>query len=216
MVNSEPLSDCKMHDRKDSKEREILSLLDDDIMEMETELDWGAYPVSTLIIAERLSEFLRQLAIHFSQWDHVSTAALRLFTFEALGMRHTCCKMPEPPEFTPDEIIEIREEDHMMLALLDELVEEFTMELRSSGDSLDQFLGRYWVRRIEEVLDELNAARMTEEERKATEELDITWNTSSYKPESSPIPQLSLAEWIEDLEGRIDEILIESGGTGSP
>lgn len=192
VVHSARLPKYKIQYRKGSNEMEMVT------------------PKSTPIIVRRLSKFLRYLAIDFSQWAHVSTSALRLFTFEALGMRHTCCKMPRPPEFSPDEIVEIQEEDHIMLTLLDQLVEEFTIELRISGDSLDKFLGRYWVGRIEEVLDELNAARMTEEEIKAAEELGIKWETSSKVPRKMRRPRLSFAKEIEVLERRMDRILLES------
>lgn len=211
-VSSEPLTECKIHGN-DSTERELSSPLGSDILEIRRSIGWDSNS-RTPTTVRRLSEFLRHLAIDFCQWDHVSTAALRFLTFEALGMRHTCCTMPKPPELSPEEIVEMQEEDQTMLALLDGLVEEFTMELRNSGDSLERFLCRYWVGRIDKVLDELNAAKMTEEERKATEALRIKWEPSSNESETTPVRARSFAEEIEILEEEIDKILIESVRAG--
>lgn len=211
-VSSEPLTGGKIHGN-DSTERELSSPLGSDILEIRRSIGWDSNS-RTPTTVRRLSEFLRHLAIDFCQWDHVSTAALRFLTFEALGMRHTCCTMPKPPELSPEEIVEMQEEDQTMLALLDELVEEFTMELRNSGDSLDRFLCRYWVGRIDKVLDDLNAAKMTEEEREATEALGVEWETSSNESETTPVRARSFAEEIEMLEEKIDEILMESVRAG--
>jgi hypothetical protein len=161
-----------------------------------------------------LSGYLQQLAVDFSQWPHVTTAALRLLTFNALEMRHTCCRMPYPPEHSLEEIQEIQEEDHDRLSLLDDLVEEFTIELRDSQDVFEQFLVRYWVPRIEEVQIELDAMRMTADERLAAELVGIKWETpdadSTPDAESQPGSRiLSPAKKLERLMIDIDEIMAE-------
>ncbi|KAI3327144.1 hypothetical protein HD806DRAFT_550738 [Xylariaceae sp. AK1471] len=160
-----------------------------------------------------LSNFLQHLAVDFCRWSHVTTAALRLLTFEALEMRHTCCRIPYPPEHSQEEIREIQEEDREMLGLLDGLVEEFTTELRDSQDVFGKFLVRYWSRRIEEVLSKLHAREMTADERSAAEHIGVTWVTSGtksrrYKPKyRMPSPSEELQRFMNDMDGLMAEYI---------
>ncbi|KAL4892110.1 hypothetical protein BDV59DRAFT_202999 [Aspergillus ambiguus] len=75
---------------------------------------------------------------------------LRYFTFEKLGIKHTChWKYVQMDE---DEVEEIKQEERYNIATLGELLVEFNYKYKDSGLTLDKFLGGYWIDRMEEVL----------------------------------------------------------------
>ncbi|ETS81622.1 hypothetical protein PFICI_06624 [Pestalotiopsis fici W106-1] len=184
-----------------------------------------------------LSTYLQLLEVDFVKWDHVSLSALKVFTFEALELRHTCChklvksdnedipwKWKDVP-VCENEIDEIQEEDHELLGLLDDLVEEFVDELQSSGNSLQQFLIRYWAPRMEHVLEDLRAAKMSAEQVLAAEQVGVTWEDDSVddsvddsisesEDEYSYPPRPTRSERIEALIKQMDEIVAESSQSG--
>ncbi|KAI0151112.1 hypothetical protein BJ166DRAFT_535187 [Pestalotiopsis sp. NC0098] len=159
--------------------------------------------------AQRLSEFIRALQVDFAEWSHVRSSALRLFTFEALGIKHTC-RCGSPPQMpslseswyyteehinemqdddsdplnlleaspseprSEEDIKENQDDDSDLLDLLDALVKELIEELESSGDTFERFLTRYWVGRVEEALERLEAAKSSPEQAQAAEEAGIT------------------------------------------
>ncbi|KAI1857589.1 uncharacterized protein JN550_013158 [Neoarthrinium moseri] len=157
------------------------------------------------------SYFLRRLAVELTLWKHVSTSALRYFTFQALDLRHTCdCRKNGKP-YSDDEINEMHEEDRVSLGLLDELVDEFTTELHDSGDTFARFLNRYWVGRMETVLHDLEEAKMTADQVLAAEQVGVRWDTDSNGeggPSRPPPPTDS--EIVEGLINQINEIVAAS------
>ncbi|KAI0384961.1 hypothetical protein F5Y04DRAFT_202201 [Hypomontagnella monticulosa] len=113
---------------------------------------------------------------------------IRVLTFEALEVRHTCCQTVDtwhdegrwtkrhPLEgwrSYGEDFADIRDEDELLLNEVDELVSEFEDKFHSSGYSLADFLGGYWRERIEEVIREKNTRRLTEAEKEAAAELGI-------------------------------------------
>ncbi|KAI1867034.1 hypothetical protein JX265_007610 [Neoarthrinium moseri] len=157
------------------------------------------------------SYFLRRLAVELTLWKHVSTSALRYFTFQALNLRHTCdCRKNGKP-YSDDEINEMHEEDRVSLGLLDELVDEFTTELHDSGDTFARFLNRYWVGRMETVLHDLEEAKMTADQVLAAEQVGVRWDTDSNGEggPSRPSPPTD-SEIVEGLINQINEIVAAS------
>lgn len=186
-------------------------------VEKTSQMNSGDYQTGLRSCAYWLSGFLRALQIDFAQWSHVSSGALRFFTFKTLNLTHTChCGtffgMGFPRRNYSEEVIkEMQEEDHDLLHLLDGLVEEFVEELESSGDTFERFLTGYWVDRMEEIMEVLEAAQMSPEQLRAAEEIGVIWDddfVSECEDQRSSSPTLS--ERFGRLIGEIDEIVAES------
>ncbi|KAL5338928.1 hypothetical protein BJX70DRAFT_408388 [Aspergillus crustosus] len=84
------------------------------------------------------------------------SALLRLFTFERLGLTHTCHRVHSRGATRLDnaEISEIREEEAEMIEELDQLVREFDRKYDELSLGLEEFTTEYWIPRMEEVLAE--------------------------------------------------------------
>lgn len=110
-------------------------------------------------------------------------AAIRLITFDALGIAHTCrCGKNcwSDPEFDVEEIAEIQDEYAELLELLESLIEEFekhafeTFDKATDGiDSMITFWNSYWIRRMSEVHSELSRAGVAG--KIAAEDVGVVW-----------------------------------------
>lgn len=175
------------------------------------------YQTVLRVCAYWFADFLLELQVDFAQWDHVCAGALRFLTFEALGIRHTChCRQGKetgPPcqHYSEEVIREMQEEDHDSLHLLDELIEEFTEELKVSGDTFERLLTGYWADRVGEVLEDLKMSKMSPEQVRAAEEVGIIWDDDSVSAsQGQRSNRLTLSERLEALIDEIDEIVAES------
>ena len=117
--------------------------------------------------------------LRLQRWEHMCISALRLFTFEMLELRHTCCDMPYVLRYSPEEIAEIQDEDRATLDFLEELMEELTEAYRRRGFEFADFLVSYWAPRVDEVLTGLDAVRLTEAERHGAEHLGVRWSSNT-------------------------------------
>lgn len=84
---------------------------------------------------------------------------IRFETFEALGLKHTCCQSQSlrydenfAPRHEPEEIWEIREEACDLIQQLDQLVDDFLRSYEEHGESLSVFLTGHWRSRMAAVL----------------------------------------------------------------
>ena len=110
--------------------------------------------------------------------DWLLAEIIRFETFSKLGLTHTCrdmellCRNAGPHyERLTEEIKEIREEERLMIAQLDDLVVEFVAKYAELGVSLLEFFEGYWEDRMEEVLDE--SGSVDEEEVRRLAELGV-------------------------------------------
>ncbi|KAF3808250.1 hypothetical protein GCG54_00006869 [Colletotrichum gloeosporioides] len=113
---------------------------------------------------------------------------LRVCTFKALPIRHTCCYHWEYARYSSDfsdfdwgyrlveeeEVEEIREEDNNELALLENLLVEFESKIDEMGYPLATFFETYWIDRMREVLQEIQERTLLEDEVRGAERLGIT------------------------------------------
>ncbi|KAF0321106.1 hypothetical protein GQ607_011713, partial [Colletotrichum asianum] len=113
---------------------------------------------------------------------------LRVCTFMALPILHTCCCFWEQRRYSDDdsdfewevrvceedEMEEIQEEDINGLALLENLVTEFESKIDEMGCTLATFFETYWIDRMGQVLQEIQDRQFLEEEVQAAERLGIT------------------------------------------
>ncbi|KAL4879725.1 hypothetical protein BJY04DRAFT_192793 [Aspergillus karnatakaensis] len=80
------------------------------------------------------------------------SASLRFFTFEKLGLTHTCHGGAILPG--SEEVWEVREEESALIDLLEELVMEFEEKFDEFDVPLSEFIDDYWELRMDEVLQE--------------------------------------------------------------
>lgn len=136
------------------------------------------------------------------------SSAIRCLTFSALGITHTCCdqKLFEPVYLTDVEIDEIHEEQGHLLALLEELLEEFeprvTAVLSKSDrpDELIGFLEGYWLNRMTEVLESLDGDDISEEERQAARNIGVIWDDPQPLVSSNPYDKETIEYWYYELD----------------
>jgi len=90
---------------------------------------------------------------------------IRFETFEALGLKHTCCHWQPwrwfeafTPRCEPEEIWEIREEEYELIQQLDQLVDDFLRSYKERGESLSVFLIGHWRTRMAAVLTDAQPA----------------------------------------------------------
>ena len=102
--------------------------------------------------------------------------AIRFFTFDALGIRHTCCYLGEIGfwQEEEEEREELREEDRFRLQLLEELVAEFEEKYTELEVGLVEFFEGYWLQRMTEVLNE--PAQADEEDIRRLKDIGIVLN----------------------------------------
>lgn len=149
-------------------------------------------------IACKLFDTLRDLHVDFSQWEHACISALRIFTFEALGLRHTCCDLHLGARYSPEEVSAIRNEDEWGLELLEELMGDLVKEYRQRGMELEEFVISCWKLRMDEVLTEKASVQLTEEERRDAERIGVRWDThSDYFDEDE-----YMQEWLMEHKSR--------------
>ena len=112
----------------------------------------------TFIMIDCIMELLSEMVVAAdSVWQQISADLIRLFTFEELGLRHSCCrwhrgKVVEYED--PADISEIHSEDREKLEILEELLPEFETKQRELASPISQFLRGYWRLRMDEVLRE--------------------------------------------------------------
>lgn len=139
---------------------------------------------------DSVSEFIGRLPIilketHTNVTKVQMRSAVRYVTFETLGIRHTCCHAD--PYITyktrrPDEELdELRQEDHFLVARLENLVAEFEVELDQMGR--ERYVNRrvsfwqgYWLPRMQQVLDFIEGAGIEDPEKAAAEEIGVVWH----------------------------------------
>ena len=109
-----------------------------------------------------------------------SSEALRLLTFQALGLRHTCCDW-YCVDTTSDsfvafgikyqtEIDEIQKHNSAGLAKLEELLPEFQSKIDTLDITFSDFLADIWEPRMEQARDEMKASDM-----EASRDFGLKW-----------------------------------------
>jgi hypothetical protein len=168
-------------------------------------LNW--YRKSEVEVAAKFTTYLKKYgnALQREHWH----AAIRLTTFQSLGIKHTCLtRRPRERELEAEEIAEIQDEDAELLEILESLVEEFEEHafeaIDAATDRVDRmiaFWNGYWADRMHQVLSELS--RADDESKLAAEHLGVSW-TAETDEEASESSELE--EWdyyfrkIEEIE----------------
>lgn len=109
-------------------------------------------------------------------------SAIRLATFKALDMRHTCCQNGHyKPWEREEEFDELRQEDRSLTILFEELVEEFEQEMgqlrrESHVNKSISFWNGYRLPRMRHVVESMESAEMEEKDKAAAEEVGVVWS----------------------------------------
>ncbi|XDG07748.1 hypothetical protein ABKA04_007363 [Annulohypoxylon sp. FPYF3050] len=147
--------------------------------------------------------------------QHTTNAIIRVLTFEALEIRHTCCETI-PDDFDAEsaeeffasygnDFLDIRDEDESLLSELESLVAEFLDEFRSQEQGLSEFLYSYWKDRMEQVREQKRARRLSREEKESVEELGV--RLIEEDPEGTDTSEVpSISEIIDDYVRELNEI----------
>jgi hypothetical protein len=146
----------------------------------------------------------------------IPLASLRFLTFEALGVRHTCCycdcelrqSSPFGNAYDDEDLQELREEDSSLVEILEELMQEFETRYYTSDENLLQFVERYWTHR-EEVLEDMDGCKLSDEQKRKLEEIGV--NLYDEMEEMPEVEEIQMEEgkdlnyWIR----RMDQIVAE-------
>lgn len=115
----------------------------------------------------------------------IKSVCLRACTFAALRLQHTCCRLlasnekgrrylsrvlTKPEE---SEVQEIRGEEAVELARLEDLIIEFEGQLDKADCSLAEFFRTQWATRMDEVLGEIEDQGLTEQDIAGARELGV-------------------------------------------
>ncbi|KAI1075181.1 hypothetical protein F5B20DRAFT_561008 [Whalleya microplaca] len=161
-------------------------------------------------IASSISGFFQDLEIDPSISRVAYVASIQLLTFEALGLRHTCCRGWILPGMSSEEIEEIWDEEKETLNLLGDLMDEFDGRIRRSRIRFNDFLTSYWAPLMEHVLADLKKVKLGSEEIKKAEALGVTW----WRPFDEGLkPEIEDKGKIEYWVRRLNEISPESTAT---
>ena len=112
------------------------------------------------IFLHPLEALLHLLGPQGSCWEWLVMGIIRFRTFEVLKLRHTCCQWSpwgqdcddSITKLDSEEIVEIRDEDHEKIKLLESLLQEF--EENRADQDLFSLLNGYWATRMDQVLRE--------------------------------------------------------------
>ncbi|RYO81601.1 hypothetical protein DL766_000834 [Monosporascus sp. MC13-8B] len=163
-------------------------------------------------LVARLAWYMEHFGSDMSVQQHKDS--VRFITFETLRIQHTCCNPKSSwdwpcPSYDFEEIQEIEEEQAALLEILGDLVAEFEgrvmdileQESTETLAALVEFWTGYWCDRIKEVLEDLNSAMISDEERLAAERIGVRWyDEPDEEPEEED--KRDIKYWYR----RIDEI----------
>lgn len=111
-------------------------------------------------------------------------SVIRYATFEALGIRHTCCHddtaLPFEHDRTNEELEELRQENRFLVAHLNILVTEFEVELEQMSQEwyVDQSVSFWhgcWLPRMQQFLESIESAGI-EADKVAAENIGVVWH----------------------------------------
>lgn len=166
--------------------------------------------------ASRLIENLPKIMTetHTSVTKVQMRSAVRYATFEMLGIRHTCCHATSQNLLLyrqNQELDELRQEDRFIVALLEDLVVDFEVELDQIGqeryvNKRVSFWHDYWLPRLEQVLESIESAGIEGPDKLAAEEIGVVWNESeSSEGEDCDSESEDFGYHESDWDSEVDE-----------
>lgn len=172
--------------------------------------------------AGKVSSSLGLLGSSLRVEDHV--ASMRFLTFEALGLRHTCCTGhtdkwlfgSDAKEYArgiwAEDAREIQEEEAALIARLEELMADFETELQARLANASSDAGHinpwkdFWSKRVAEESERLSGDKISDAERHGAEEVGVVWDNvqgceKKPSPTDNPYDKETQAEyWFFELD----------------
>lgn len=142
------------------------------------------YSPSALELLENLPLILTRT--HKSISTVQMRSAIRLATFEVLGIRHTCHHDGgRPSKEESEEFEELRQEDRFRVDRLEGLIKDFEVELEQMFLERDankhvSFWHRYWLPRMEQALESIQSGGIEESDRVAAEDAGVVWHMEEF------------------------------------
>ncbi|KAI8631711.1 hypothetical protein F5Y19DRAFT_473390 [Xylariaceae sp. FL1651] len=175
-------------------------------------LRYKRFPAEEL--AREFVNFLQTIQLGFTKEDY--TRAIEYMTFEALDLTHTCCRFTlrdKTCDYTFKEIEAVDLEQSTLLDLFNELVAEFE-ELAGKdqfGTPLvvcdpETFWIHHWLPRMNGILDGLNGANLSEQEKAAATAIGVVWDTQPTIAPAEVYPEYT----PEYVRREVQKILNES------
>lgn len=182
--------------------------------------NWVSVTDQVVEFALSFAGYLKLFLPDLTTEQHVTV--LRYLTFSALDLPHTCCnpngRTSEEfwPDHSPEDVREIEEEHDFVLGKLEQLVDEFGGQvkalLQDPGSGIAE-IARFYrctvVEKIEGVRKSLEGYLLSDDERRAAEDIGVVWDKRAvparvYPPEyprdENPFDQHTLEYWIYELE----------------
>lgn len=171
------------------------------------------YNASALGQMQQLPEILTKT--HASITTAQVRSAIRLATFEMLGIRHTCCHPNwrwkyRPSEISYEELHELRQEDCSLVDRLEYLIDEFEVELEHMRQERYvnknvSFWNGYWLPRMEQVLESIESDGIDEVDRAAAEDIGVVWHkkeSGKNKDSGSEDGRYHESDWDSEIDAR--------------
>ncbi|KAF5713071.1 ankyrin repeat-containing protein [Fusarium mundagurra] len=157
--------------------------------------------------------YLSHFSCHFRRWHHYAT--IRFITFAALGIGHSCCRRDDVNRVFEDDL---EDNQGYKMALLEDLINEFEKTITSLLEDPDiethrlmDFWEQTWVGRMSDVLDHLEGSALTEDEKRAAEEIGVVWDKVGPEPpepdpkeKGNPYQRNMIEYWLYELR-KIEE-----------
>ncbi|KAH6632437.1 hypothetical protein F5144DRAFT_489559 [Chaetomium tenue] len=179
--------------------------------------------------------YMMDFPTHLEEKHHL--AALRYFTFKCLNIPHTCCRrqvtegawLGEEEQETDEvedehDVDEVEEEYAHCLLLLEELLVEFEPELTTALQASDPvedwdledtgpvgFWRVTWVNHMKQVVGELCGNELSDDERRAAEEVGVVWDRPT-PPEEGQLDNVVWNGLNRPEEGQLDKPDLNSYG----
>ncbi|KAI0167497.1 hypothetical protein BJ166DRAFT_235465 [Pestalotiopsis sp. NC0098] len=128
-------------------------------------------------VGSKIAQFLESSSLNLTSHRHVCLTALRILTFEALEISHTCgCgRLSDEPALNNDEFGQAWDEEAHLIGRLEELQAEFEAAFDALGKDFSTFLTTEWAPRVENALRRLDEDQLSEAERTGAEALGVKW-----------------------------------------
>lgn len=151
-------------------------------------------------VGSDIISFLERDSLDLTSRRHVCLAAIRMLTFEALGISHTCgCRDIWKHRLSSDEIEELWDEEAHLIGCLEDMLAEFTSKFDTLGIDCIAFLILTWVERLENVLKELDGYKLSEAERTGAEALGVRWQAQQEAVEAEVTSDYDTGMSVDDF-----------------
>lgn len=121
-----------------------------------------------------------------SDYQWIYATIIRHYTFVMLGLRHACCSIIQEASgpLPEEEMQEIEDEDYSLFGLFESLLIEFETGLRHdiSLEGFFEWMRVDWAPRMQEVREELESQRLTDEQLRDAESIGVVWEVYGPNP----------------------------------